>query len=137
MLPGISRVSINTGTGDDGVLLQGQFFEPVIVSTAAGTDVVRAGNIIGHNDLRFVLGGGDDDAAIGRSWTILAPMNITFVGGAGFDALAESPSTPLVTAKSIELSTSGVFADAFIDDAGLAVSLSYVLRGGDPTDLPC
>lgn len=86
--------------------------------------------------MRFQLGGGDDEIAVGSDWILIGATGFTAVGGAGFDTFASEPAAPGFTERTIESSFNSN-ADVTVDEAVLAVSLSYILRGGDPSDLPC
>lgn len=132
-----SRVNINTGTGSDAILLQGEFDEPVVVSAGTGDDLLRTNRMFVHDSVRFQLGGGNDELVVGSAWSSFAPFNLTVVGGPGFDTLVEHPLAPIFTMRTIEAGLSNPNADSIIDDAIAAVSLAYVFRGGDPSDLPC
>lgn len=131
------RTNINTGSGGDAILLQGEFDKPVVVSAGSGEDFVRTNRMTVHDRVRFQLGGGDDELVVGSIWASFEPFDLTVVGGAGFDTLVKHPTAPTFTERTIDAGLVNPGADLIVNDAVAAVSLLYVFRGGDPTDLPC
>ncbi len=130
--------SINMGSGDDVALMQGLFLNTLNVTMGAGTDAVRVNRMDYVGKVRFSMGGGDDDVVIGGLVNQDSDASMQIIGGGGYefvilsDILAHPPKT-----TSVEATVSTINADSIVDDAILAIGIEYVLRGGDPFDLPC
>ncbi len=130
--------SVNMGSGDDVALVQGFFLKTLNVSMGAGTDAVRVNRMDYVGKVRFSLGGGDDDVVIGGLVNQDSGASMQIIGGGGYEFVILSVNLAhLPTTSSVEATISTSGADSIVDDSILAIGIEYVLRGGDPLDLPC